>query len=299
MEILKYRKDANSPWQAIAALKGEKGDPGKDGTMSFEDLTEEQKASLKGDKGDKGDTGAQGLPGEKGEKGDKGDKGDKGEDGASGFTEVTELPIASAESMDGNIYRCDGKFYTVKYGSHWRNAKLYDVLSPRNTKIMLVNQAYYPDEVGKDIVMFDNSEVDAVHIINGGGVCYGDIDLSESFNIPISFYSETAELGLVTYIDESSEAYKNLLFQVEGYYWQEVYQDAQTAITIGTVAEGTEFAVTNTGTSETAVLNFTFVKGEQGEPGKDGADYVLTAADKQEIATLVVDSLPAAEGVGF
>lgn len=33
---------------------GENGKDGKDGTMSFEDLTEEQKASLKGDKGDDG-----------------------------------------------------------------------------------------------------------------------------------------------------------------------------------------------------------------------------------------------------
>ena len=31
--------------------------------MTFEDLTEEQKASLKGDKGDKGDTGATGRRG--------------------------------------------------------------------------------------------------------------------------------------------------------------------------------------------------------------------------------------------
>lgn len=69
---------------------GPQGEKGKDGTMTFEDLTPEQKASLKGDKGDKGDTGAagpQGEPGPKGDKGDtglKGDKGDPGETGAQG-----------------------------------------------------------------------------------------------------------------------------------------------------------------------------------------------------------------------
>lgn len=69
---------------------GPEGPKGKDGTMTFEDLTPEQKASLKGDKGDKGDTGAagpQGEPGPKGDKGDpgpKGDKGDSGENGAQG-----------------------------------------------------------------------------------------------------------------------------------------------------------------------------------------------------------------------
>lgn len=79
---------------------GPQGPAGKDGTMSFEDLTEEQKASLKGDvgpqgpkgdKGDKGDPGADStVPGPQGPKGDtgaqgpKGDKGDKGDTGAQG-----------------------------------------------------------------------------------------------------------------------------------------------------------------------------------------------------------------------
>lgn len=56
--------------------KGEKGDPGEkgaDGTMTFEDLTPEQKASLKGDKGDQGEQGPQGIQGEPGEKGEPGD----------------------------------------------------------------------------------------------------------------------------------------------------------------------------------------------------------------------------------
>ena len=66
---------------------GPEGPKGADGTMTFEDLTPEQKASLKGDKGDKGDTGAagpQGEPGPKGDKGDPGPKGDKGDTGETG-----------------------------------------------------------------------------------------------------------------------------------------------------------------------------------------------------------------------
>ena len=69
---------------------GPEGPKGADGTMTFEDLTPEQKASLKGDKGDKGDTGAAGPQGEPGPKGDNGDpgpqgpKGDTGETGAQG-----------------------------------------------------------------------------------------------------------------------------------------------------------------------------------------------------------------------
>lgn len=38
--------------EALRGPKGDPGEPGKDGTMTFEELTEEQKAYLKGEKGD-------------------------------------------------------------------------------------------------------------------------------------------------------------------------------------------------------------------------------------------------------
>lgn len=69
---------------------GPQGEKGADGTMTFEDLTPEQKASLKGDKGDtgpqgpKGDKGDTGAAGPQGDPGPKGDKGDPGENGAQG-----------------------------------------------------------------------------------------------------------------------------------------------------------------------------------------------------------------------
>ena len=86
--------------------KGDKGDKGADGTITFTDLTEEQKASLKGEKGDKGDVGPegprgeigpqgpvgeqgprgyQGEPGPQGEKGDTGSAGPKGDTGPRGY----------------------------------------------------------------------------------------------------------------------------------------------------------------------------------------------------------------------
>lgn len=64
---------------------GPQGEKGADGTMTFEDLTPEQKASLKGDKGDKGDTGAAGPQGEPGPKGDKGEPGETGAQGPQGL----------------------------------------------------------------------------------------------------------------------------------------------------------------------------------------------------------------------
>ena len=82
--------------QGLKGPKGDKGDPGErgpkgdkgaDGTMTFADLTEEQKESLRGPQGiqgEQGPKGDKGDPGLKGSKGDKGDKGDKGNNGVAG-----------------------------------------------------------------------------------------------------------------------------------------------------------------------------------------------------------------------
>lgn len=60
---------------------------------AFDNLTDSQKAELKGEKGDKGDTGAQGPQGEKGEKGDSGD-GD--------YDQLKNKPTIEARVVEGN-----------------------------------------------------------------------------------------------------------------------------------------------------------------------------------------------------
>lgn len=40
MEVLKYRKDINSPWQEIVAIKGDKGEDGKDYVLTAADKVE-------------------------------------------------------------------------------------------------------------------------------------------------------------------------------------------------------------------------------------------------------------------
>ena len=54
---------------------GPQGPKGKDGEVIFESLTDEQKASLRGEPGAKGEKGEKGDPGAQGEKGEKGDPG--------------------------------------------------------------------------------------------------------------------------------------------------------------------------------------------------------------------------------
>lgn len=76
---------------------GPEGPKGADGTMTFEDLTPEQKASLKGDKGDKGDTGP------KGDKGDTGAAGPKGDPGPNGTTPVKGVDYWTAADQTSII----------------------------------------------------------------------------------------------------------------------------------------------------------------------------------------------------
>ena len=64
--------------------KGYQGDKGADGTMSFEDLTPEQKATLKGDQGVQGAQGDRGVDGVQGVQGDIGEKGYQGDAGVQG-----------------------------------------------------------------------------------------------------------------------------------------------------------------------------------------------------------------------
>lgn len=89
-------KDQNGEWQDIQAIKGAQGDKG-----SFEDLTEEQKESLRGPRG---------FQGEKGDPFEyedftveqlvslKGDKGDKGEP-----FEYKDFTPAQLEALTGPI----------------------------------------------------------------------------------------------------------------------------------------------------------------------------------------------------
>lgn len=74
-------KDADGVWHDIQAIKGADGErgpvgpmgpKGADGTMKFEDLTEEQRESLRGPIGETGPQGIQGIQGEPGPAGKDG-----------------------------------------------------------------------------------------------------------------------------------------------------------------------------------------------------------------------------------
>ena len=367
MEILKYRKDVNSPWQDIVALvgpqgpKGDKGDQGIQGPkgykgdkgdpFTYNDFTEAQLASLKGPKGDTGSKGERGEKGEKGDKGEtgsigpkgekgdtgatgavgpkgdtgatgatgpKGDKGEPGRDGANGkdgvdgkdgITEVTELPIASADIENG-IYRCGNKYYICKgREADWENIPLGANL--QNTEIKIGNT------VGDGLASQASRRAFIVAWLNGdytGGIS-GSLSLTsysdERIQVRIGSAGSEAHPGdtftitepyIVANIYAYDVNYSQIFYKpISGitYEWIEVFVGEAAQVSVGTVSigePGTNAIVTNSGTPSAAVLNFTIPKGE---PGENGQDYVLTDADKQEIAQLVLAALPAAEEVSF
>lgn len=93
---------------------------------------------------------------------------------------------------------------------------------------------------------------------------------------------------------------------------QATLYDGQTGATGKTGEAGPQGPKGDTGErgprGETGATGATGEKGAKGDPGEPGApgakgdpgdDYVLTDADKAEIAALVLAELPTAEGVGF
>lgn len=51
--------------------------------------------------------------------------------------------------------------------------------------------------------------------------------------------------------------------------------------------------------SEGNVQEILAIKGDKGDKGDDGEDYVLTAADKQEIAGMVMNMIPSGDEVQY
>ena len=77
--------------QGETGATGPQGPKGKDGEVTFESLTDEQIASLRGEPGAKG---------EKGEKGDPGAKGEKGEKGVPGRDAPQEAVLYTAQTLN-------------------------------------------------------------------------------------------------------------------------------------------------------------------------------------------------------
>ena len=71
MSVLRFKDPATGEWKEITTIMGPPGPKGDDGTLVFEELTEEQREQLRGPKGEDG---------AKGDKGEVGPQGPAGKD---------------------------------------------------------------------------------------------------------------------------------------------------------------------------------------------------------------------------
>ncbi len=131
---------------------GPQGPKGKDGVMTFADLTDEQRESLRGPKGDtgpKGYTGPKGDAGEKGERGltgpigPKGDTGPRGPEGPTGPTGP-----AGPQGPKGK----DGTNASVSIVNNLTDGGVDKVLSAEQGKILFQYANDGKDKIAKAIV---------------------------------------------------------------------------------------------------------------------------------------------------
>ena len=106
--------------QGETGATGPQGPKGKDGEVTFESLTDEQKASLRGEPGAKGEKGEKGDPGAKGEKGEKGDPGRDAPQEAVLYTAQT-LNDAQKTQARENIGAADKARQNILVGSETGN----------------------------------------------------------------------------------------------------------------------------------------------------------------------------------
>lgn len=162
MPILKYRANKNAPWNSIAAIKGDafkfedftpeqleslrgpqgapfayedftpeqleslRGPAGVDGTVSFDSLTEAQRASLKGEQGDVGPVGPEGPVGP---------QGPKGADGTMTFSDLTDEQKQSLKGDSGvsATHSWNGTILTITSASGTSSANLIGPAGPAYT----------------------------------------------------------------------------------------------------------------------------------------------------------------------
>ena len=156
--------------QGIKGDKGDKGDPGVDGTVAFDDLTEEQRLSLKGEKGDTGPRGPQGIQGPKGDRGDAGDP-------------ATPTSLGSVKpDNDTILIASDGTLKASENRNLYRNLYTrYSIYSVGDT-VSGVDFTHYPD--GR-VLVNGTAEAEIRYVI-------GTIDIPRGYDKAMYFRTNPA-----------------------------------------------------------------------------------------------------------
>lgn len=217
---------------------GPQGPKGKDGTMTFADLTKEQKESLRGPQGERGLQGPIGPKGDKGEAGPTGPigpAGPKGKDGTDASVSIVNNltdggvdKVLSAEQ--GKVlfqYANDGKEKIAKAivgkGTQADKSESFDSLAGKigniktgygsgdiipKDKIQIVDDrrwvTFLPCKIGENIIDYLPFD-EYIYYITDKSIGYISYDNQDSYKIPISSTPYSKYVGI--YVSNSDEIY--------------------------------------------------------------------------------------------
>lgn len=268
------------------------------------EAVEEAKESgeFKGDKGDPGQDGVDGKDGKDGKDGADGKDGTNGTDGADGHSPVvtaSKSGTVTTISVDGTAIATvnDGDDYLLTDADKRDIANLVDIDSKADAVIIHVGDVvsgnmYEIDRTYSEIrtALGDGANV----VLTGGsaGVCPYVGVMSENGTYAIAFGVSATYNGMAALYGYLVLP-NNYAMRVEQYTaipvnLSDLTDDVGYVKNITANKSGKVTTIYSDGTA-IATIN----------DGADGNDYTLTAQDKADIANLVIQILPTAQGVSF
>ena len=246
---------------------------------AIEEAIEEAKESgeFKGDKGDKGDTGEQGPKGDKGDTGATGPQGIQGEKGEKGDNGDDYILTAQDKQDIANLVDIDSK----------ADAVIIHVGDVVSSNMYEIDRTYSEIRTalngGANVVLTDSYSVGVCPYV---GIMSEDGTYAIAFGVSATYNGTAALYGYLVLPN-------NYAMRVEQYTaipanLSDLTDDVGFVKSITASKSGTTTTIYSDGTA-IATIN----------DGADGNDYTLTAQDKSDIANLVIQILPTAQGVSF
>ena len=312
-------RDEHGNWIEVPAIQGEpgpqgpQGPKGEDGTVSFDNLTPEQKASLKGDKGDQGPIGPQGEKGDTGAAGPQGDPGPKGDKGDPGVGVIeggtTGQVLAKKSNADYDTEWVDQTGGDERFDSGMV-AITQDFGFDRNATIGTEAGSNYPIfeglYSGAKVKVIENfpisGNIKIPHTVYQGktggqyglGACYiwdgTKLTVAQASVNATSNIIQPAQIAKVLSKDAAFNAW--LLVLSNGSI---MITDNQNKIFSGYQAVWKDYC-NRLGLPTKGDAGPAGAQGPQGEKGDKGDTYTITEADYDAIAAIAITKLPTAEG---
>ena len=207
----------SSSGTSSADLKGEQGIPGKDGTMTFEDLTDEQRESLRGPKGGNGSPGytpRKGIDYFDGKDGKDGVDGKDGKDAPQDAIRYSAQTLTDEQKAQArkNIGVSDAGEKSGNNSISWANAGIDFSSIPIATWVKVSDAVVTAED-------FANVNVDDVYYTFAafdGNECYIYDNVSAGF--PQCIYPGQTSIGLPV-VDINGNAYEGVEFRADGVYF--------------------------------------------------------------------------------